>query len=93
MIQQALTIYKEKIPTYLIRDRKDILAVKSYAPPPNNTKDYENEDEARFYEHLLKMGSGMRSSPRKTSADAYFADEGKDPTVITLELQTWTQTN
>ena len=85
MIQQALTIYKERIPTYLIRDRKDILEVKPSAPLPDNLNRYENEDEARFYEHLLKIGVNMRSSLRKASASAYYADEGRDPTVITLK--------
>lgn len=85
MIQQALTIYKERIPTYLIRDRRDILEVKAHAPQPNNVKNYENEDEARFYEHLLRIGGNMRSSLCRTSASAYYADEGRDPTVITLE--------
>ena len=84
MIQQALTIYKERIPTYLIRDRKDILEVKAHAPKPDNVKSYENEDEARFYEQLLKIGGNMRSYLRMTNASAYFADDGVDPTVITL---------
>lgn len=85
MIQQALTIYKERIPTYLIRDRTDILEVKAHAPLPNNLSRYENEDEARFYEHLLKIGGNMRSSLRRANASAYYADEGRDPTVITLK--------
>lgn len=53
MIQQALTIYKERIPTYLIRDRKDILEVKSGAAGLENANAYQNEDEAWFYEYLL----------------------------------------
>ena len=85
MIQQALTIYKERIPAYLIRERRDILEVKANAPMPDNVKSYENEDEARFYEHLLKIGGNMRSSLRRASASAYYADEGWDPTVITLK--------
>lgn len=83
MLQQALTIYKERIPAYILKERKDILAVRSDAPAPNNVKDYEDEEEARFYEHLLKMGRNMRR--------AYYGwdpDETggyKDYTVTTME--------
>lgn len=69
MLQQALTIYKERIPTYLLKDRSDLITVSSSAPPPNVDKDYQSEDEARFYEHFLKMGRNMRS--------AYY--RGRDP--------------
>ena len=46
MLQQALTIYKERIPAYILRDRKDLLAVCADAPAPH-MKDYEAEEEAR----------------------------------------------
>lgn len=83
MIQQALTIYKERIPAYILRDRNDILEVRPDAPSPN-MKEYESEEEARFYEHLLKMGVNMRK--------AYYGWEPeeangtrKDYTVTTME--------
>ena len=59
MIQQALTIYKERIPTYLIRDRKNIIEVKSDAPEPDDVKSYGNEDEAWFCQYLLPRAGKM----------------------------------
>lgn len=76
MIQQALTIYKERIPTYLIRECKDILEIDLNAPEPENVKSYENEDEAWFCEYLLpridKLDNGTRYSgiKPKCSPDA-----------------------
>ena len=43
MIQQALTIYKENIPKYLL-DRGDVLEVKAHAPK----QDYQSQEEADF---------------------------------------------
>lgn len=50
-----MTIYKERIPAYLIRERKNILEIKPNAPAPGNVKSYENEDEAWFCEYLLPL--------------------------------------
>ena len=83
MLQQALTIYKERIPAYILRDRKDILAVRPDAPLPN-MKDYENEEEARFYEHLLKMGRNMRKAYYGWEPDEADGTR-KDYTVTTME--------
>lgn len=83
MLQQALTIYKERIPVYILKDRKDLLAVCPGAPVPNNVKDYEDEEEARFYEHLLKMGRNMRKAYYGWDPDA--AGGYKDYTVTTME--------
>ena len=83
MLQQALTIYKERIPTYLMVERPDILHVPAGMPPPEMRKDYVSEEEARFYEHFLKMGRNMEK--------AYYGRSGtpgegwKDYTVTTLE--------
>lgn len=83
MLQQALTIYKERIPAYILRDRKDILAVCADAPAPN-MKDYEDEEEARFYEHLLKMGRNMRRAYYGWDPDE-TGGAWKDYTVTTME--------
>ena len=83
MLQQALTIYKERIPAYILRDRKDILAVCADAPAPN-MKDYEDEEEARFYEHLLKMGRNMRRAYYGWDPDE-AGGAWKDYTVTTME--------
>jgi len=81
MLQQALTIYKERIPAYILGKRPDLLTVKPNAPKPEGIREYESEEEARFYEHLLKMGRNLRR--------AYYggseAGVGKDYTVTTLE--------
>lgn len=71
MIQQALTIYKERIPSYLIRERTDILVVRDGAPPPENAKSYENEDEAWFEECLLR--SFGINPPKTTNHDTQYA--------------------
>lgn len=83
MIQQALTVYKERIPTYLLRDRADLIRVRPDAPLPE-MKDYQNEDEARFYEHFLKMGRNMRTAYYGYDPDQ-SAGGRKDYTVTTLE--------
>ncbi|MCD8085617.1 MAG: TM1812 family CRISPR-associated protein [Clostridiales bacterium] len=61
MIQQALTLYRERIPAYIMNERTDILAVKPDAQPLNMKqkpyKIYKTELEARFYVDFLKMGS------------------------------------
>ena len=55
MIQQALTIYKERIPDYLFQ--RGILSVKPGSPEPERVQDYETIDSARFREQLLGMGT------------------------------------
>ena len=59
MLQQALTVYKERIPTYLMTDRPDILCVPPGTPEPEMRRDYVSLEEARFYEHFLKMSRNM----------------------------------
>ena len=53
MLQQALTIYKERIPGYLLE--RSILTVRENAPPPIDRKPYEHEEETRFRTQLLTM--------------------------------------
>ena len=48
MLQQALTIYKENIPDYLIKQRKDVLEVKPHASLPSDTPSYQSDSEAHF---------------------------------------------
>lgn len=55
MLQQALTIYKERIPGYILKDRsRDILSVdpKEVAIMP---KDYQSSEEAYFEEFMQNM--------------------------------------
>ena len=85
MVQQALTLYKERIPTYLMRDRKDLIEPKPGIPPVEKRNVYANDDEALFYERLLKLGYNKRAYLRRKNADVWFAEEGRDPAVITLE--------
>lgn len=85
MLQQALTIYKERIPAYLLRERKDLVTVRPDAPDPNNLKDYEDEEEARFFEHLMKMGSNMGKVHFRWDQRALDAVRNGDYTVVMLE--------
>ena len=48
MLQQALTIYKENIPDYLIDERKDVLEVKPDASLPMDKPSYQSDNEAHF---------------------------------------------
>ena len=84
MLQQALTVYKERIPIYIMSERDDILNAVPNAPKPNMQKDYVSEEEARFYEHFLKMGRNMRKAYYGMEVDTYNGDQ-KDYTVTTLE--------
>lgn len=58
MVQQALTIYKEKIPEYIMK-RGNILKIKEGAPRPEHRNAYQNEYEARFFEHFIQMGRNV----------------------------------
>ena len=83
MIQQALTIYKERIPTYLLQGKGSILQVKKGAPAPETTKEYVSEDEARFFDQFLLMGPHIRRSYYGIDVDTYKGGL-KDPFVVTL---------
>lgn len=64
MLQQALTIYKERIPGYILE--RSILTVQENAPPPIDMKPYETEEEARFRTQLLTLS--MLKSPERCLA-------------------------
>ena len=56
MVQQALTLYYEQIPAYLLRERKDILEAKPQAFDGLDKKNYyESVEKACFEKHLLSM--------------------------------------
>ena len=50
MVPQALTMYKEWIPNYILK--RNALTVKKDAPALENLKEYEVEDDVRFYKLL-----------------------------------------
>lgn len=85
MIPQALTIYKERIPAYLIQNRSDILEVRPDAPEPEHLRNYEDIDTARFHEHLLKLGRNLRGGRFRVNANWSEQGEWQDYTVTTLE--------
>lgn len=82
MLQQALTIYKERIPNYILTSRPDLLSVKSGAPDPKSKKEYETEAEARFSEHLLNLGANLHTLDRDVR---WENGKWKHPAVLTLE--------
>lgn len=84
MLQQALTVYKERIPAYLMTDRPDILRVPPQTPDPEMRRDYVSVEEARFYEHFLKMSRNMNKAYRGYRDGDGAACWG-DYTVATLE--------
>ena len=55
MIQQALTLYKERIPAYILRDRPDILEASPKAFEGLDKKNYESIEEVCFRERLTRM--------------------------------------
>lgn len=93
MLQQALTIYKERIPTYVLRDREDLVKVIDREKLTDATtkrldklleqkKDYQTNEEAMF--HLLGgMGRTLKWNPDYYSQEAN--DWIEDPVVLTLE--------
>ena len=55
MLQQALTIYKERIPAYLLREREDLLSLESDAKMVGG-KLYLTSEEQRFMNGIYSMG-------------------------------------
>lgn len=53
MLQQALTLYREKIPGYLLE--RSILSVKKKADPPAGKERWETEEDIRFRTQLLTL--------------------------------------
>lgn len=78
MIQQALTIYKERIPAYILATRNDILAYKGEVRAERDMRDYEDPYEVFFYEQFLKMGGNMRGTYDQ------YNKKWSAPTVVTL---------
>lgn len=79
MLQQALTIYKERVPYYLMHHPSGLLRVKPSAPPLE-TKDYQSEEEARFYAHFLNMAN-MRAEHYRAQPE----ERWQETVVLTLE--------
>lgn len=63
MLQQALTVYTERIPT-LIMTRGDLLRWDQNAAPPLPTKEYEDQYTVQFVSGFLML-SGSRSMPKE----------------------------
>lgn len=89
MLQQALTIYRERIPAYILRDRVDLVKLKEDMGEKakeliddrlKEKKEYETEEEVKF-RLLLDMGRRMKYR--------YYDDESQswtvDPAVVTLK--------
>lgn len=66
MLQQALTIYKERIPSYLLNERKDLFEIRRGAVRKEG-RDYQNADELFFLRQIQNMGSMKK--PRFQNAD------------------------
>lgn len=62
MLQQALTIYKERIPYYLLHHPSGVLRLKSNALPIEPGPDYQSAEENRIYTSLLKMSGSYIST-------------------------------
>lgn len=86
MLQQALTLYRERIPAYIMNERTDILAVKPNVQPlnMNNYSKYETEGEARFCTQFLNIGHSWYAGVYGN--DAYkAAKEQEGDYLITLK--------
>lgn len=86
MLQQALTIYKERIPGYILGGRRDELialiprerlrpgAAEWYDQMMREKRDYETGEEVLFHRSLLNLGKMLS-----------YRYPGRDPAVLTLE--------
>lgn len=79
MLQQALTIYKERVPYYLMNHPSGLLRVKPSAPPLD-VKEYQSEEEARFYVHFLNM-----AEPNANRYRAQPEERWRATVLLTLE--------
>lgn len=59
MIQQAVTIYKERIPAYLLKERKDLFKLKQGARQ-GNPKEYESPEETKLVAQFKDSYIGRR---------------------------------
>ena len=91
MLQQALTIYKERIPAYILENREDLVkviprdlmtdrAVEAMDKMLAGKKDYETAEEVLF-RSLLNLGRMLRYQYYDPDNDRWTAD----PAVLTLE--------
>lgn len=57
MLQQALTVYKEQVPIFLLQPENGLLSVKENKPLKYEIPEYSSEEEVRFRKLFLKMSS------------------------------------
>lgn len=79
MLQQALTLYRERIPGYLLE--RSILLVKENASPPIEKERWETEEDARFRTQLLTL-SMLKDTERCFPSSDYIT--GKNVTFSKL---------
>lgn len=80
MLQQALTLYREKIPGYLLE--RSILSVKENAGTPIGKERWESEEDARFRTQLLTL-SMLKDTARCFRYSGYVM--GKNVTAAKLQ--------
>lgn len=89
MLQQALTIYRERIPAYILRDRVDLVKLKEDMGEKakeliddrlKEKKEYETEEEVKF-RLLLDMGRRMKYRYYDNESQSWTVD----PAVVTLK--------
>ncbi|MBD5102508.1 MAG: hypothetical protein HDT27_07435 [Subdoligranulum sp.] len=68
MIQQALTIYNELIPDYLLRSPGGLFSVKAGTPSPERKEKYQTESAALFEDEMLGMGRRYKGNDRSNNA-------------------------
>ncbi|MCD8341238.1 MAG: TM1812 family CRISPR-associated protein [Clostridiales bacterium] len=94
MIQQALTLYRERIPAYIMNERPDILTVDSDASPINlKSKAYKKfrfkyEWEARFHVHFLNMVNWENNSEDQEEEDYSVVLEKFEEAIENSEFST-----
>lgn len=64
MVQQALIIYSELMPNYLLRSPGGVFSVKPGTPSPDGKEKFQTEQAALFEEELKNMGRRYRRSDR-----------------------------
>lgn len=72
MLQQALTIYKERIPLYIMDARNRIIRIRENGRTFDWEKKYECREEGYFYEKLLKLGKNSEEYKKDDEADYIY---------------------
>ena len=85
MVQQALTIYKERIPTYLLHNRKDLIDFPDFADDKEEKNSYINKDERLLENYLLSLGTTKKTKRMRDDAEMNGDKKKKKAVVITLE--------